>query len=52
MQTGAKFVNYGEVISRSVPPGSPIMGYYPSGVDILEDVVQTVRKAGFSVLKQ
>ena len=51
VQTGAKFVNYGEVISRSVPPGSPIMGCYPSGVDsLLEDVVQTVRKAGFSVL--
>ncbi|MFH1651427.1 MAG: 2-dehydropantoate 2-reductase [Chloroflexota bacterium] len=48
---GGVFVTNGEVTSRTVPPGAPTMGRYPTGTDsLVETVAADLRAAGFRVL--
>ncbi len=51
MLVGGVFVNNGEVMALTDPPGYLIMGGYPVGTDDLVDAVATnLRDAGFHVL--
>lgn len=48
---GGIFLNNGEVMARRDPPGSLIMGHYPTGTDeLVETVAATLRAAEFYTL--
>ncbi len=51
VRVGGVYVTDGEVVARRDPPGSLIMGQYPTGKDdVAEEVGDRLRRAGFSVL--
>jgi 2-dehydropantoate 2-reductase len=51
VKAGSVFTKYGEVITRSKPPGRFVIGRYPDGTDALaESVATNLRSAGYDVL--
>jgi 2-dehydropantoate 2-reductase len=50
IRVGAEYLNNGEIIARSDPPGLIILGRYPHGLDsLVEEVAQRLRAASFLV---
>jgi 2-dehydropantoate 2-reductase len=51
VKAGSVFTKYGEVITRSEPPGRFVIGRYPEGTDALsESVAKKLRNAGYEVI--
>jgi 2-dehydropantoate 2-reductase len=51
VKAGSVFTKYGEVITRSKPPGRFVIGLYPDGTDVLvESVATKLRNAGYDVM--